>query len=78
MAAAALCLASRADVINVPGDFSTIQAAILASVDGDEIVVAPGTLLSQWGNPGPCDLDGTGSIDVVDRLAMLGAWGLCP
>ncbi len=31
------------DVINVPGDQPTIQAAIDAAADGDEIVVAPGT-----------------------------------
>lgn len=32
-----------ADIINVPGDFSTIQAAIDAALDDDEIAVAPGT-----------------------------------
>ena len=32
-----------ADILNVPGDFETIQAAIDARSDGDEIVVAPGT-----------------------------------
>ena len=32
-----------ADILNVPGDFETIQAAIDARADGDEIVVAPGT-----------------------------------
>ncbi|XHC25814.1 MAG: hypothetical protein ACFHWZ_02360 [Phycisphaerales bacterium] len=35
-----------ADIINVPGDFPTIQQAIDASVDGDEIIVAPGTYSS--------------------------------
>ena len=29
--------------ISVPGDYSTIQEAINASVDGDSITVAPGT-----------------------------------
>ncbi len=43
VAAAALCHASRAEVINVPGDYPTIQASIAASADGDEIIVAPGT-----------------------------------
>ncbi len=42
-AAAALCLSSSAGVINVPGDYATIQAAIAASTDGDEIVVGAGT-----------------------------------
>ena len=45
---AAMMLASaaaQADIINVPGDFNTIQDAIAdpGTVDGDEIVVAPGT-----------------------------------
>ncbi len=37
--------ASSADIINVPGDFGTIQAAIddVGTVAGDEIVVAIGT-----------------------------------
>jgi hypothetical protein len=34
---------SYADVLTVPGDYGTIQAAINASADGDEIVVSPGT-----------------------------------
>lgn len=40
-----LCLsaAAQADVISVPGDHSTIQAAIDAAQDGDEVLVAPGT-----------------------------------
>lgn len=43
-AATALLLApmAAADTIGVPGDFPTIQAAIEAALDGDEIVVAPG------------------------------------
>ena len=44
--AAAILLAAtafaRADVIEVPADQPTIQAAIAAASDGDEIVVAPG------------------------------------
>ena len=32
-----------ADTIHVPGDYPTIQAAILAALEGDEIIVAPGT-----------------------------------
>ena len=32
-----------ADILHVPGDFPTIQAAIDAAVDGDEVEVHPGT-----------------------------------
>ena len=35
------CSASYGAVITVPGDYSSIQAAIDASVDGDEIIVSP-------------------------------------
>ncbi|MEO0630963.1 MAG: right-handed parallel beta-helix repeat-containing protein, partial [Planctomycetota bacterium] len=35
--------AVRADVLNVPADFPTIQAAVDAAQSGDEIVLAPGT-----------------------------------
>ncbi len=34
---------AAAAIINVPADFPTIQAAIDAAVDGDEIVAATGT-----------------------------------
>jgi hypothetical protein len=34
---------SFGDILNVPGDFATIQGAITAASDGDEVVVAPGT-----------------------------------
>ncbi len=42
-AAVVLATNSRAVIINVPGDFGTIQAAIDAAAGGDEIVVATGT-----------------------------------
>ncbi len=35
--------AAQADIINVPGDFPTIQEAIDAAMDGDEVEVHPGT-----------------------------------
>ncbi len=34
---------AAAAIINVPGDEATIQGAIDAAVDGDEVVIAPGT-----------------------------------
>ncbi len=42
--------AASADVLTVPGDFPTIEAAIAAAVEGDEIVVGPGTY-SRVGGP---------------------------
>ncbi len=34
-------------------------------------------LLSQWGGPGTCDLDGNG-VGVTDLLILLANWGDCP
>jgi|GEM_PF-3116010 len=33
---------TQADILNVPADYATIQEAIDAAVDGDEVVIAPG------------------------------------
>ena len=70
---------SWAAVIQVPGDFSTIQAAINAAASGDEIEVAPGTyteviafqgkavtLRSSWGSA-VTTIDGTGFNESVVR-----------
>ncbi len=45
LAAGAIVLstAAAADILHVPGDFPTIQAAIDAAVDGDEVEVHPAT-----------------------------------
>ena len=41
--AAAVVPVANAVIINVPDDYPTIQQAILAALEGDEVVVAPGT-----------------------------------
>ncbi|MEE9130452.1 MAG: right-handed parallel beta-helix repeat-containing protein [Phycisphaerales bacterium] len=43
VAFAALTGTAAADILHVPGDFPTIQAAIDAAMDGDEVEVHPGT-----------------------------------
>ncbi len=45
-------LVSPAAVIKVPQDYSTIQAAMDASADGDEIIVSPGTYYENIYFPG--------------------------
>lgn len=48
LAAIALCSgALKAEMIEVPGDYATIQAAVDAAVDGDVIKVGPGTYAEQ-------------------------------
>lgn len=43
LAAISISASAVGDTICVPDDYSTIQAAIDAAMDGDEICVAPGT-----------------------------------
>jgi len=42
IALAAVPTIACGDILNVPGDYPTIQAAIIASSHGDEVVIAPG------------------------------------
>jgi len=53
--------AVQAGIINVPGDYLTIQAAIAAAADNDTIQVATGTFVE------------TGQIDINKSLAIIGA-----
>ena len=69
--------ALRAGTLNVPADYSTIQAAIDASVNGDIILVQPGTyvenlnfggkniLLKSSGATEATVLDGSGVLSVI-------------
>ena len=63
--ASLIAASSHADTINVPGDFPTIQAAIDASSDGDEIAVAPGIYGSSADNV----------VDMKERAVRLYATG---
>ncbi len=41
-ASATLTLVAGADVLEVPGEYATIQSAVVAAMAGDEVVVSPG------------------------------------
>lgn len=43
-----ITITQSGDILRVPQDYTTIQAAILAAADGDQIEIAPGTY-SEWG-----------------------------
>ena len=61
MALAICSLPVSADTIHVPADFPTIQAAIDAATDGDEVVIAPDTYTGSQNR----DLDFTGKAITV-------------
>ncbi len=85
--AAMLALPStlQAAIINVPGDEPTIQAGIDAAMNGDEVVVAPGTYfeiidflgkaitLRSSDGPDVTIIDGTGFFHVVQCISGEGS-----
>ncbi|MCH8824301.1 MAG: hypothetical protein IH984_12450 [Planctomycetes bacterium] len=83
--AISFCLISRtvpaaADILHVPGDYLTIQEAIDAAMEGDEVVVAPGTYfenidlhsdaisVSSSGGPDVTTIDAGGNGTVVSCI----------
>jgi hypothetical protein len=64
-----LAAIARADTLDVPGDFATIQAALNASVSGDVVLVAPGTWLGGVSLPShsvTLESSGGAAVTVID------------
>lgn len=60
----------KADDLHVPGTYPTIQAAINAAVNGDQVLVAPGTYAGSGNEAG--DLDGDCDADLDDFAIFAG------
>ncbi|MEO0762113.1 MAG: hypothetical protein AAFZ09_09925, partial [Pseudomonadota bacterium] len=76
LAAVAFVVQAHADILNVPGEFPTIQAAVDAAQDGDEIVLAPGrfeisTTIIEPAVPISLVIRGTDPADPVVRDATV-------
>ena len=60
----------------VPTQFSTIQAAIDAAIDGDTVLVAPGTYVEQirfWGKAIAVESSGGPDVTTIDAGGAVGA-----
>ena len=68
-------------IINVPGDYSTIQTGIDAASDGDEIRVAQGIWKEmidfEW-NDTTSGVGSDGVVNMTDLLRVVSAFGFCP
>ncbi|MCZ6835920.1 MAG: right-handed parallel beta-helix repeat-containing protein [Planctomycetota bacterium] len=81
IAVTGLNMAAPAGILNVPADYATIQGAIDAAVDGDEVLIAPGTYdLTQEliVNNKAITIRGSGGADVTILQAStgLGLYGI--
>ena len=64
LAVPALCFSAT---IHVPGDYTTIQGAIDAAVNGDTVLVAPGTYVENVTMKDGVDLIGSGAtVTIID------------
>ena len=84
VASLVLVQAVQAEIINVPGDYLTIQEAIVVASDDDEVVVAPGTYpekidflgkaitVRSSDGPGVTTIDGEGDGTVVTCTSLEG------
>ncbi len=68
-----VCGVTTAATINVPANYTTIQAAVDAASNGDEILVAPGTspgtgngLVNTLGKPITLHATGTSGETIID------------
>ena len=57
----AITTAALADIINVPGDYPTIESAVIAANNGDTVLIAAGTYYES--DIQLAEFDGTGGKD---------------
>jgi len=76
-----MCCAGLTEVWHVPIECETIQAAIDAASDGDEIRVAQGIWKEmidfEW-NDTTSGVGSDGVVNMTDLLRVVSAFGFCP